>query len=315
MADAPTNSGPAPSQGNAQSGGEALSETEISALFRHDPLSSEPVTPERLDAADPGGSQQAAPPVQTPAPPAQTPPVQGGTPQQTQGQPQGEPPVDPLQEIAILRARLEALTSGGDQGQGTQPPAQQGQQGQQPNQPTEQDPLGLGAVPQYMYQVPPQVAQALAHEDPNIRSQALSAWTAASLQQVHQQMRNEVAKVVGNLRNEIPQVIQAMTQYQQATQSIFQDFYGTYKELDKTEFRPVVMQIAQKLKDERPDLAQGGWNARFRDELAARVAKTLNVQLPARQGQQQPPKMSSTTSRPGPQNLNGQAKHIGDMFD
>lgn len=302
----------APSAGNSQqnSGGEQLSDTEISALFRHDPLSTEPVNPERMDAAEPTG--QVTTPVVTPTP-TPTPVTPGGTPVQTQGQP-AEPAVDPAQRIAILEARLAALTSGGEDGQGQpQPPAPQGQP--QPTQATEQDPLGLGALPPYMYQVPPQVVAALAHEDPNIRGQALAAWTAASLQQVHHGVRQELTKVIAKMREEVPLVIQTMLQYQNATQSIFQDFYGTYKEFDKPEFRQVILSVAQAVKAERPDLAQGGWNARFRDEVANRAAKVLNLQLAPRQQGGQPQKLSSTTSRPGTQQLNGQAKHIGDMFD
>ena len=225
-------------------------------------------------------------PVDPSAPPQ---PVEPAPPQPAP--PSGRQPVGPAaapaqgpSEIETLRQQLGLVTQEFQQiRQGAPPPGGAAQ----PPQPS--DP-----VPAYQYEIPDQVLQLMASEDPAHRKLALGNVMTAVSRSVHGLMQKELATVIPALARQV--MLEHMGQ-----QEVGKDFYGTYKELDKPHLRPLIYQIASGWASQNP---QAGWNAQTRDMIARLVYQTFNMpfpgQAPAGNGHAPPaaPVMMPTMSRP-----------------
>lgn len=184
-----------------------------------------------------GGGAKSAP--ATTDPNAGTPAVEGGAqpaavPQPTSTQTPQVPGNDRAAQLeADLRARdaiIANLTS-----------AQQARadQGQPPAAQTADD------IPDHMYTVPAQVLSALRSEDPNEVGQGMSQLISMTIRTAHRAMRQELNAALDALRNEqLPSMLNAHQQHQAQSRTIYEDFYGTYKDLNDPALYPLVTSIA-----------------------------------------------------------------------
>lgn len=164
---------------------------------------------------------------------------------------------------------------------------------QQPEKQEQKEP----EVPAYDFNIPDEIVQGMASEDPGERKKALAAYTKGVAQAIHKTMRSEVQEEF----QRVPNMIQSHTQQTQRAQTIFQDFYGQYPELNRPELRSLITNQAQAMMQENPNMQ---WSPQVRDEIARRVRGVLQSFAGGEQTQQQPkPKTSKKPKQPA--NLSG----------
>jgi len=275
-----------------------LTEAQLTDLFHHDPLDAdsndggneEPVAP-----AAPQGGAPAAPVAAAPAAPVAPAGTAPAAPAPNGQAAPASPQAPQLTAEAIAAAVREAVAP--------------------PQRDNPQD-----TVPQYMFQVPDQLMGAIESEDPAVRKQGMAVLISGALRAVHTQIRQEMAQALSSFRTEVPQAIHAASAAQTQQRQVFEDFYSTNPDLKVPELGPFVYGQAQALARERPDLIQGGWNERFRDELALRVRSVLKWAPPAPANggtpprRQTPPRMLNGGARPAGENLTGQDAALADIF-
>lgn len=228
------------------------------------------------DEGDGVGVQQNTPPAQGgTAPPAdgqgvgegqqpaqQNPAQQPATTQQQQ-QPQGGQGYD----FAALQAQISNLTNT-LQGQQTQ--TQQPQGGQQED--------ALDTVPDYNFEIPDQLVNMLNSEDPGERKTALGTLIRGVSQTIHQQL----AGVVKEVRDSVPNSINDAIQMQQFQSQVNTEFYGKYPDLNTPEKRQVVHAVALNLMRQDAQMGvQPAWTPQFMERVGQAVNQMLGVQQPA----------------------------------
>lgn len=136
-------------------------------------------------------------------------------------------------------------------------------------------------TPAYMFNFPDELVGKLNSEDPREVKEGLVAMSAGVARAIHQTVLKEVMEKV------LPQAVQMSVGRVQATeaqtaemQNIRTDFYGTYKEFDKPELRPIIGMIAANLAGE---LGVKGYSPEFREVLVQRVRSILGAAQPAAQ--------------------------------
>lgn len=232
----------------------------------------------------------------------------------TQGQPQGEPQGQPSapsgqEDPAQLRQQLdEALRTiyhlrDGQGNQGVQPGAQPGQQGQMGAQGQDQGESQSDPIPNYQFQIPDQLIQMMDSDDPTQRKQAFSYMAQGVAQTVHQQVRQEYQQRLDSVRQELPQQVQQMQAAQEQQRQVFEDFYGTYQDLNRPELRPTIVNVAEAVATE---FQQQGkpvqWGPEFKQAVANRTYQVLGRQ-PGGQPQQAQARKPSQ-----PRNFGGNAR-------
>jgi len=226
---------------------------------------------------DPFGPVEEAPPQPPPAQPQAAPPQpEAATP------PAGQPTVPPPNELETLKQQLGMVT------RELQQMRQPAQQPAQPGQPGGQQPID--PVPAYQYEIPDQLVQLMASEDPGHRKMALSNVMTAVSRSVHGLMQKELAQVIPALARQV--MMEHLGQ-----QEVGKDFYSVYKDLDKPELRPLIYQIASGWAQQNPG---AGWNAQTRDAIARVVYQTFGRPMPGNGAAAPPaaPVMMPTMSRP-----------------
>jgi hypothetical protein len=219
-------------------------------------------------------------------------PVEDAPPQPPPAQPQAAPP-QPDQPVAQPAApgqpnELETLRQQVGQMR------QELQQFRQPAQPQPGQPGGdkpIDPVPAYQYEIPDQLVQLMASEDPGHRKMALSNVMTAVSRSVHGLMQRELAQVIPALARQV--MMEHLGQ-----QEVGKDFYSVYKDLDKPELRPLIYQIAAGWAQQNPG---AGWNAQTRDAIARAVYQTFGRPMPNGGPAPAPPAapiMMPTMSRP-----------------
>ena len=139
-----------------------------------------------------------------------------------------------------------------------------------PAAPASDDPL-----PAYDFTIPDQLMTGFASEDPNVRKQALAVFSKGLAHGIHAMVRQEYRKAIVDA---VPAMIdQAMTG-QTLMRQVFDDFYGTHKDLNRPELRPMIVEIAQRV-------WHGGkfgrnWNPQMRDAVAAEAKAILRGYAP-----------------------------------
>lgn len=235
-----------------------------------------------------------------------TPPTQPGTPPPQEQTPQA-PTLEQFQELQARIAAMEAARHQQQQApqgqQQTQPQGQPGQQGQQGQ---------TGTQPQrrYGFQVQQQIFDGLNAEDPNVRNGSLVTLMNGMSEVIHDTVLKEVQGMLEQMAQHVPQQIQQTTQAQAEQKKVFDDFYGTYPELNNPTLHTLVGQIAGQIGAKKP----GGWTPALRDEIGREVYRILKWPIPGqRQNVPKPPAQSSSTARPGaPAPMNDQ---VADMID
>lgn len=259
-----------------------LSPEETERLFKtgstEEPAPEAPATPGEADQSQQAASFFEEVPVggRVPGQPPQELPVQVGTQavEQTlqQGQstpvqqapPPGAQPV-PAPAVAIpqqtpqeaalaaqvqgLQTQLQNLT--------TQLQAVQTQAVQQPQQPS-------AAAPQFNMQIPAGHMQALASEDPAVRTEAMNAIVNGVAETVRKQTQLDMDRRFEGVNPIIQQQITAA----QGQADVKRDMYGTYPELSN--MMEQVVAVAQQMQNQ--GLTNGQWSADLRDAIAERLS-------------------------------------------
>lgn len=174
-------------------------------------------------------------------------------------------------------------------------------------------------IPDYRFTMPPQILDALAHEDQNVRGQALSAVVSGALRVLHQNVAKMVADRFAALEGAIPQQFSQMSAQQTESKRVFDDFYGKYPEFNTPAFYQVAAIQLSQLYNEQPDLFVGGqWNEKIRDVLGGRMRALfkLSEKPAAKTPAAAPPQFSTSGSgaRPEAPVLNGQDKFLAELF-
>lgn len=161
-------------------------------------------------------------------------------------------------------------------------------------------------LPSYLYDIPPQLVDALSSDDRAQRTAALQHVIAGTARAVHA----ELSKVINEMRQSLPQTFQQQIQAHTYRQQIRSDFYGRYPALQNEALTPIVSQATQQVMQEA---AMSGrpvvWNAQMAQAIADRVFTAIpalrvqNPQAPAQVvapqvPQAQPPHMFTPGSRP-----------------
>lgn len=193
------------------------------------------------------------------------------TPQQAQQQfqqmpgqqaPQQAPTQVPVQvqqtpQEAALQAQITLLTQTNQalQQQAQRTVQQQGVQAQ---------PQVAAPGPPAQINVPDQYMNALAHEDINVRREALNGVLNAAVQTALQTVGQQVEAEKANVRQQIMSEIQG----QREADRISTDMYGTYPELEQHKAL-----VSQAVGQVAPGASPSQWNADVRDLVAERVAQ------------------------------------------
>lgn len=262
-----------------QSADQALEDSIINTL-RFDPFkdggqgaggASPSAAPPRTE---PQGSVGA--PGTTPAPAADVQPDPNAQqPQQAQPQLTGE---------AALVAAAQNLSAAADKLQAPAPSQQQNQQAQPKDD-----------LPAYLYDIPPQLVDALASENPQQRTAALQTIVAGTARAVH----GEVAKIINDLRTSLPAQFQQMMQAHQFRETVRRDFYGQYPMLQNEALAPIVGQATQQVLAEA---AAAGRGVNWGPHMAKAIAERVFTAIPAlRAGIQQAPQAPVQQAAPQPQ--------------
>lgn len=121
----------------------------------------------------------------------------------------------------------------------------------------------------YDFKIPVETLSKVYSENVEERAAGLAQIMQGTAIAVHRnltQVMNQYAQY------EIPRVIQGHMELQQAKQSIHNDFYGTYPELNREELKPLVLQVAQQVLQET---GLNGWSNKVRDLTAQKVKSVI----------------------------------------
>ncbi len=121
----------------------------------------------------------------------------------------------------------------------------------------------------YDFKIPVETLSKVYSENVEERAAGLAQIMQGTAIAVHRnltQIMNQYAQ------HEIPRVIQGHMELQQAKQSIHNDFYGTYPELNREELKPLVLQVAQQVLQET---GLNGWSNKVRDLTAQKVKSVI----------------------------------------
>lgn len=218
--------------------------------------------------------------------------------------PAPDPEKDALrQSLDTANALIDAYKGGrgGDRqepssGQGQQPQTQQRQQ--QPSAP---------ANP-YNFNIPKQLITALTSDKPEDFEMGLKGFATGVAQAVHTQMLAALKpQIEALLATHVPRMVGPQLENYNTRKAIFDDFYGSYKELNNPTLYPMIANITQ---DVMTALKTNQWSPAVRDTVAKRVKEILGsaiggvAPVQTQQTQQNPlpkhPTMSGGGSSRGP---------------
>jgi hypothetical protein len=135
---------------------------------------------------------------------------------------------------------------------------------------------------------------AFASEDVSARKQGLAAFSKGLALGIHAMIRAEYRKAIIDA---VPPMIEQAMSGQTLMRQVFDDFYGTHKDLNRPEIRPMIVDIAQRV-------WHGGrfgrsWNPQLRDAVAQEARAILAGYAPPPPRQQpQQPGIAPTSARP-----------------
>lgn len=279
--------GAPPAEPGPSSGAEP-SQQELKDYFNFDFFApeEEPKAPAEGATSPAAPSAQAAP-GSTPStsPQSAQPPAEGGS---QAPQPAPTPAQLDAREVELgeLRRQLSEMQGMITAMRQPAPPVQNAA----PQQPVADD------LPSYQFPIPPALMQAMASEDVSERTTAVQHLVAGIGRAVHRQIRTEMEGRFRTLPDQFGQIIQSREQ----AREIFNDFYGTYKDLNDPMFYPLVQAVHQSLGSDGQT-----WSAKLRDKIATAVYAKLGRQMPGQAPTQTvipptqvPPQQLQTTARP-----------------
>lgn len=135
-----------------------------------------------------------------------------------------------------------------------------------PEEPKKED------YPNYMFQVPPQIAEMLQSEDPNAQRQGLAALIAGMGRTVHEHLRREYQETLNNRIQSFREQFVSDQQRAEQARAVYNDFYTTYPQLNRPELRGVVEYATRQVVAEEK---ASTWSASLRDKIGSRVLSVL----------------------------------------
>jgi hypothetical protein len=251
-----------------------ISEKDIVDLFTHDPFDSNPKDDEpEVEAAvahEAKVEERAAEPVPKEAAPqlgAQQEPTQPEEGAPTEAQPAQQAQTSEVAELLATVREQQQTIQGLMQQQAQAAQAQaQTKDAATPEEPKIE-------TPAYEYTIPDQIVDGLRSEDPQHTRLAIMALVKGAGQSIHQ----EVVKAMrAEIQQSIPDMVQTQVQTQDSSQQIFNDFYGTYPQLNNPAFHGMVHAVAAEVM-QRPGHNQ--WNAQTRDAIYGEVVGQINAAM------------------------------------
>lgn len=154
-------------------------------------------------------------------------------------------------------------------------------------------------LPQYEFSMPPEMIALLQSENIEDRVKALLMMGTGVAQSVHRRLREEYRGHMSEGLKTYESQFNNRIQQVQSAQRIYNDFYGTYPQLQRSELIPVVQRVTDSVTAELGN----NWGPQIRDEIARRVfAVIASVQMPGAEPagatQQQPRLAAVPTPRP-----------------
>jgi hypothetical protein len=144
---------------------------------------------------------------------------------------------------------------------------------QSPQVPVPTAPPKAQELPNYMFDIPPQIQNLLQSEDPVEQSRGLSALIAGMAKTVHSHVRSEYEERLKGAVQEARQTFASDTQRAGIAQQVFNDFYGTYPQFNRPELRDLVANATKSVVEETK---ASQWSAGLRDKIAERVSQIFS---------------------------------------
>lgn len=170
-------------------------------------------------------------------------------------------------------------------------------------------------APEYDFELPDKLIEALSSQDPNQFKVGLTAFAKGVANAVHQQMYSHLQKVYNPRFESMPEQIMSALQAKTNAKAIHDDFYGKYPEFNKEPLKPVIKQIAEQV---AKDLNITDYNEKLRDAIALKARELFGiVAQPANNNNKPPvpPKMlSAQGSRVAPNTGDAASKEITDLL-
>lgn len=220
VAGAPEDSGGTPPPGSSTDAAPPSSPAAPSEPTPEDFLRFDPFAPENAPAPTPPAT--GTPPAAAPTDPAVQPPTP-----QLPATPPAAPPPPPAADLGTQIA--EAVNRLVDQR--TQPPAD-------PEAPP-------NPIPDYNFEIVPQLAAMLDHEDPAMRHRGVAYAMQATALTVHRNVHKQFETSFNQLVDALPRVIEERVATMNHQREIYSDLFGTYPTLNTDLARPLVSRIAQ----------------------------------------------------------------------
>ena len=129
------------------------------------------------------------------------------------------------------------------------------------------------AIPDYAFDIRPEIADALASEDANMRRAAINAIANGVAQRVHETLRKETRE---HTQQVVTDYVTKHSAAKTTEDKIVTDFYGTYPQFNTPARRAAVVTIASEIYDGKQE-----WTPALRDKIATQAAKELNMNLKA----------------------------------
>lgn len=305
-----------------------LTPEQLDDLFAFDPFE-----PEGDEKPDPKPGEEPPKPEPTPAPapaptPAPAPAPKSGDEEEPTPKPAPSPtpaptptptPPDPMEELrkemkrigdenAALRRDLTTLRAA--------PPAPK----EPPKEPEEQKRI-------FGLTIRPELHALLEHEDPNQRRAGLESLINSFGDVVYRKAMQDVQKLIGDVRKEVPAVVESTTDARELERKVHNDFYSNYPGYNNPDLYPTIIRIASRVAAEKN--AQT-WNPELRDAVAAECAKIFGYdgkppKAPDPNPNPAPPDPvraggprrvpQGTRPTPTPVDPDSQEAHMQDMFD
>ena len=130
-------------------------------------------------------------------------------------------------------------------------------------------------APAFNFSIEDGLLQALNSEDPAERKNGIKFLADGVANSVHDKVMEQVGALLQKLTSEdLPSKIQSYIQSTNQQRAVFQDFYGTYKQLNKPELYPLIQNVAQIVAKEKKYTS---YNQQMKKEVAERVFAILNI--------------------------------------
>jgi hypothetical protein len=166
------------------------------------------------------------------------------------------------------------------------------------------------SIPDYMFQIPDEIANGVYSDDASERKAALAHLVSGIGQSVHQTLLAEFEGRLASVQKELPERMTQTVEAQNLREQIRQDFYGSFRDLDRAELYPLVKHFTGQV------MAEGkhkSWGPALRDEIGKRTKAYLES-FGAPKAQSKPPAMTAPQSRP-PQRVPGLEDEIAELID